>query len=443
VPSFGAVATRLRYDPPISVREATGRYSTLDYRTAWDPTLQDVVVFLPNGSRFVFWRGSSYIPFWAGRHNTGFSYEWAETTPPPDGFVDSVEPLMDKELRYSRVQIVESTAARVHVRWTYQSTDFQYKVWGDSAVEDYYFYPDGFGTRVLTLRSKPAADYELSEFIVLTPQSAYPLEVLPASITELLYLDGEKVRLPCPYPRLEPTFQAGKIPNPRNVPIVFRNHIHKEEAATAIYFCPGDTTTPIAFQPFHDRGYLVTPTYWGSHWPLGRGKSTGWSIDDRIDSNPAHNSVMTWGLNNRPTPLHTAEVPSLDTLGVSKTQAVRRWAWLIAMTDITDVRLLDWAASFSRPPSLELVGARLDFEAYVPERRALRIHVDHKTATLQLKPVMRSVNPVIEIVSAPGNLAGVTLDGRRLDGREYAWDGKTLWLNATFDRPAEIGLRFE
>jgi hypothetical protein len=136
-------------------------------------------------------------------------------------------------------------------------------------------------------------------------------------------------------------------------------------------------------------------------------------------------------------------VPSLDTLGVSKTQAVRRWAWLIAMTDITDVRLLDWAASFSRPPSLELVGARLDFEAYVPERRALRIHVDHKTATLQLKPVMRSVNPVIEIVSAPGNLAGVTLDGRRLDGREYAWDGKTLWLNATFDRPAEIGLRFE
>ena len=38
---------------------------------------------------------------------------------------------MDKELRYSRVEIVESTAARVHVRWSYQSTDFNYKVWGD------------------------------------------------------------------------------------------------------------------------------------------------------------------------------------------------------------------------------------------------------------------------------------------------------------------------
>ena len=43
---------------------------------------------------------------------------------------------MDKELRYGRVRIVESTPARVHVRWSYQSCDFQYKVWGDSAVED-------------------------------------------------------------------------------------------------------------------------------------------------------------------------------------------------------------------------------------------------------------------------------------------------------------------
>ena len=89
------------------------------------------------------------MPFWAGRHGTGLSYEWAETGPLPEGFVDSVEPLMDKELRYGRVCIVESTAARVHVRWTYQSCDFNYKVWGDAAQEDFYFYPDGFGTRVL------------------------------------------------------------------------------------------------------------------------------------------------------------------------------------------------------------------------------------------------------------------------------------------------------
>ncbi len=175
-PRFGASYARLRYDAPISVRDPrTGTFSSLKYEDGWAPELQDVVVSLPNGARFVFWRGSSYIPFWAGKHNTGACYEWAEVISGLKDAVDCVEPLMDKELRYGRVEIVESTAARVHVRWTYQSTDLHYKVWGDEAVEDYYFYPDGFGTRVLTLKSDPANDYELSEFIILTPQGAYPV----------------------------------------------------------------------------------------------------------------------------------------------------------------------------------------------------------------------------------------------------------------------------
>ena len=156
-PAFGAVGTKLRYDAPISVRRADGKFTSMDYAEAWNPKFKDLVVALPNGSRFVFWRGSCYIPFWAGRYNTGLCYEWAESKPPADAH-DAVEPLMDKELRYSRVQIIESTAARVHVRWSYQLCDFDYKVWGSSAVEDFYFYPDGFGTRALTLHSDPEAN---------------------------------------------------------------------------------------------------------------------------------------------------------------------------------------------------------------------------------------------------------------------------------------------
>ena len=145
--------------------------------------LEDIVVALPGGGRFVFWRGASYVPFWASPMGTGLSYEWAESGPLPGGFVDSVEPLMDKELRYGRAEIVESTASRVHVRWTYQSTDFNYKVWGDAAQEDFYFYPDGYGTRILTLKSALDPKYELSEFIVVAPQDAYPLDFLPVRTT--------------------------------------------------------------------------------------------------------------------------------------------------------------------------------------------------------------------------------------------------------------------
>ena len=108
-PRFGATYERLRYDAPISVREpGTGKFSGMTYADAWKPELRDVVVWLPNQTRFVFWRGSSYIPFWAGLHNTGACYEWAEIISQPQGAVDCVEPLMDKELRYSRVRIASS-----------------------------------------------------------------------------------------------------------------------------------------------------------------------------------------------------------------------------------------------------------------------------------------------------------------------------------------------
>ncbi len=270
-PAFGATYERLRYDAAISVREpGTGKFSEMNYANGWKPELRDVVVWLPNGARFVFWRGSSYIPFWAGLHNTGACYEWAEIISQPQGAVDCVEPLMDKELRYSSVEIVESTSARVHVRWRYQSTDFNYKVWGDSAIEDYYFYPDGLGTRVVTLTADRKNDYELSEFIILTPQGAYPFAVLPDDPVDALYLDGRKRLFRFPNPTNNDTAKRDRENG--DVPAIYRLRLSKDEKLAAIYFSPNETRLPaIVFGPFFDGGQMVTPCYWGSHWPLARG----------------------------------------------------------------------------------------------------------------------------------------------------------------------------
>ncbi len=367
-PRFGATYERLRYDAPISVREpGTGRFSSLPYEGAWEASLRDVVVWLPNGARYVFWRGSSYIPFWAGRHNTGLCTEWAEIISQPQGAVDCVEPLMDKTLRYGRVEIVESTTARVHVRWSYQSTDFNYKVWGDAAVEDYYFYPDGFGTRVLNLKSDPKNDYELSEFIILTPQGAYPFDVLPKNPVDALFLNGRKHQFRFPNPISKKGDPAGH--DKAGVPAIYRLRLDTEDKLAAVYFNPNETKLPpIVFAPFFDGGEMVTPCYWGSHWPLARGNSTGRTIDDRIEFTPTHNSVMSWA-GTRPTPLQTSELVTLDTLGTARPMTVRRWAWLIGFTDASDTRLIEWAKSFSTPPSIGVSGGRLDFQSYSPERR--------------------------------------------------------------------------
>jgi hypothetical protein len=119
-----------------------------------------------------------------------------------------------------------------------------------------------------------------------------------------------------------------------------------------------------------------------------------------------------------------------------------RWAWLIGMTDEADERLLEWARSFMRPPSLELRGARLEFDSYVPERRAVRLVVEGETVAITIKPTVRCVNPVFELTGAPGDLARLDLRDRALHPEDYAWDGKTLWLKANIDQPQVLRLVF-
>ena len=422
-PRFGASRTKLRYDSPILIRREDGSFDSAAYEDGWDDELEDVVVSLPGGTRFVFWRGSSYVPFWAGTHNTGFTYEWAETLPPADGFVDAVEPLMDKELRYGRVEIVESTEAKVHVRWKYQSCDFSYKVWGDWAVEDFYFYPDGFGTRVVTLWSTPGREYELIEFIVLTSQSTYPFSVLPANLVDVLFLDGRKRSLQFPF--LEP----GDSENlkPREVPALWRIRLHKDEDKAAISFSPRETHQPQGvYRAFSDRHQLVTPVYWGSHWPLARGKTTGRGIDDGIDKTPAHNSIMTWGYDRRPTPLESQRREMVDTLGEKRPMQMGKYAWLIGMTGDSDERLLERARSYARAAQVSVSGG--EYQGWKAERRAHRIGVAARVVTIRITPQVACVNPVFELAGAEGELDEVALDGRVLRGEEYAWDGETLWL---------------
>ncbi|MGC8641032.1 MAG: hypothetical protein ACP5XB_14295 [Isosphaeraceae bacterium] len=438
-PRFGAAYTKLRYDAPISVRDPkTGALSSLKYEDGWDPSLQDVVVSLPNGARFVFWRGSSYIPFWAGKHNTGACYEWAEMISRVPGAADCVEPLMDKELRYGRVETIASTPARVHVRWRYQSTDLHYQVWGDEAVEDYYFYPDGFGTRVLNLKADPTHDYELSEFIILTPQGTYPFNVLPENLVDATGLDGRKwgFRFPSPSGELDRLRQAMTPPS------IYRLRLNKDEPMSAIYFNPLDRQFPeVIFGAFTDRGQVVTPCYWGSHWPLARGNATGYKIDDRIALTPCHNSVMSWA-RVKPEPVRAAQRAELDSQGRSRPLSIRRWVWLIGMSAASDIELGKWAESFAFPPSMEVQGGKLDFNTYAPERRALRLSVQDKTVTIKLKPLPDVMNPVFELAGAPDGPLTVHLDGNNLSPAKYAWDGRTLWLNATIEKPTEIRLGF-
>jgi hypothetical protein len=150
---------------------------------------------------------------------------------------------------------------------------------------------------------------------------------------------------------------------------------------------------------------------------------------------------MSWAA-ARPEPLSVAHHATIDALGRSRAMTTRRWAWLIGMTGADDETLLRWARSYARPPSIEAIGARLDPAAYVPERRALRLHVLGPSVTIRLKPEPVCVNPVFELDGAPRGGLTIRRDGRSLKEDSYAWDGHVLWLDATIRSPAEMTLSF-
>ena len=438
LPAFGATETKLRYDYPLLSYSGPDKVTEIPYDQAWAPERKDVVIALPNGSRFVLWRGAAYTPFWAGKHNTALNFEFAEAPRRPDG-LDCIDAASDKELRRSRVEIIESTAARVHVRWTAQPCDLNYKVWGETATEDFYFYPDGFGSRTVTLQTEPKAEYEIEELLILTPPAAYPLRVLPENLIDVLFRDGTKRELTFPLLDQERDYEkliSGELPP------LYRIRFGIREPLSAVYFNPGWKRLPsTAYRPFYSQGQMVTPYYWGNHLPLARRKPTGINIDDLAAMTPAHNAMMSWG-HRRPQPLESRTAEMRDALGVTRTMQIEKWAWLIGLSNADDTRLLEWSRSFATPPKVEAAGARLGSPSYSTERRATLLTVEKPIVSLMITPSTSCVHPVFELQNAPKTLAVVELNGRPLAATEFAWDGHVLWLNATLRSATTLRLKF-
>ena len=468
-PAFGAVKTKLRYDAAIPLPNG----KTLDYKKGWDPKLEDTVVFLPNGGRLVFWRGSRNIPFWAGRGNTGFSYQWAERGIP----FNWSEALLDHEAKFSRVEIVESTEAKVHVRWHYRAVDEHGNApTGDYYVEDFHLYPDGFGTRVLTLTCIPEASYEVNEFIPITPAGGYPLRMLPVNMLDLLWVGGEKAAFEFPFlvgdQREQVAIAEAKakgrmivIPPLGTVPLsvpstdgpVYRIRIGNDDPLAVVQYNPdgwGPTWPgnflPGLFGPQFDRGAVVTRAYWGYHWPLSRVGGLGASDKNAIDLSPAHNSIVTTGWTvgpqePSPSPIRRERLWTRDGNGVMKRMRRDTLTWFIGMTDASDDELRLRAQSYREPPGIEVHSASFNADSfYSRERRALCLTMDEgsRSITITIASKVPFVNPVFEIERAPGTLNGVLIGGKPLDRTRYAWDGRTLWLDLILNQPAELQINF-
>ncbi len=167
-------------------------YAHLKYYETWDNLWRfgdypDVVVEFANSpARFVFWRGTSYIPHLVNDKNQWFTNEFNETWNKSGG-EGCMEPMSDKENYTSHARIVEQSPARVVVHWRVALMDVNRHIYanfdtksgtGDWIDWYYYIYPDGVALKKMRLYTHGELNHEWQESIVLMEENQKPEEVL-------------------------------------------------------------------------------------------------------------------------------------------------------------------------------------------------------------------------------------------------------------------------
>lgn len=167
-----------------------------------------VVVEFDKDWRFVFWDKAQYVGCVDLGDGVWFTSEWCETNSPND--YHCYEPIMDKQLRWSRVEILEAGPARARVKWSYALCDMRYRIFhGDTRAEEIYtFYPDGVGVREVILWPGTANNHggnanlwQMAEWIMINAAGSNPLDVMemPTPFT-LRSGKGDVIDVPWPLP---------------------------------------------------------------------------------------------------------------------------------------------------------------------------------------------------------------------------------------------------
>ena len=253
-------------------------YTRLKYYDEWDALWRvsdcpDVVVAFGRAPyRFVFWRGTSYIPHWVTANGIWYDNEFCETW--GGDVAGCAEPMSDKQCRHSHVRIIENSDARVVVHWRYALVDNHYKFarvdkltgWGDWTDEIYTIYPDGVGIRRITLHStNPEAPHEWQEGIIVMGPGWRPEDALWPEALTLANMDGES----------RSYSWANGPPKLRDKPANANIHL----VNTRSKYKPFVVIRPQDEPRFGRYGGEIRPNVsifpWWNHWPTSQNPSDG------------------------------------------------------------------------------------------------------------------------------------------------------------------------
>jgi len=285
---------------PAGAGEFGAYYTHLKYTSRWDEPWRvgeysDVVVqFDDDGHKFVFWRGTSYIPCWVNDRKVWYTNEFVERrgahSPNTKG---CVEPMSDKQCRFSQVSIIENNEARVVIHWRYAPVDVHYEHpfidpqtgWGDWVDEYYTIYPDAVGVRKITAYSThPEKWMEFQESIVINQPGTLPDDNIEYDAVSLANMAGETKT----YRWTEdggPDFDGE--PDKANI---LRINL-KGRLKTFAFVMPPEGNGLIT--PYSGHGRRSHFNWW-DHWPVSQVASDGRGATSK--DKPSHSSLCHIGL---------------------------------------------------------------------------------------------------------------------------------------------------
>jgi hypothetical protein len=408
--TFGAREADLRYALPIR----DGGTERSWYELWGHSDKRDVVVSFPDSdARFVFWRGASYVGCWAFPE-AWLCYEWLEAEPYFYGAVDCVEPIMDKDCRYSKAEIVSSSPARAVVKWSYALTDFEGKIIRDEhAEETFTFYPDGIGTRFLR-GFYTGGWHENQEFIVINRPGRWPSQALDPQAITFLSPSGERQDPVWP----KPGFSVAGWPQVISI-------VHLGNGPYPFMVTPdAPSQVKVWADPYLDKPDLSN-SY--PHWPVTRGMLTSWLTDPADFARPTHSNLA-----------------NLVSEPIRETPGEKDFVWLIGVCS-SEQQALDAARCWLKPGRIEPHEGLASAEYSQTERAyILRPTPDARTVRFTLVPEegVPVVNPAFIVEGWEGAVMSAVSNAKHSavgheERRTAVWvEGRfgDAW-NAGIDRP--------
>jgi hypothetical protein len=426
-------------------------YTTLSYDKAWDAPWRigdhaDVVVrFDKGGHRFVFWRGTSYIPCWVTDTGIGYTNEFVERrgadSPNTGG---CCEPMSDKQCRYAHVRIIENTDARAVVHWRYAPVDVHYEHpfidpdtgWSDWVDEYYYIYPDSIGVRKITVHtSAPEKWMEWHEAIVLNQPGTVPEDNIETGALSVANMDGVS-RTYIWDENGAPDFD----PQLSDANILLVN-LKAEWKPFAIIPPAGKTRDPV-ITPYkgHGRGSIFN--FW-NHWPVAHAASDV-TMAESADR-PSHSSLA-----------HMAHRGERHWQYFDEGENRRTKVMLHGMTGLTVTDLVPLAKSWENPPELKLISKGYSTTGYDKPQRAWKLKKEAGAETPLSFSIAADkdhplINPafVIRNWGADGGGLTVRLNGEKLEpgasvrhGYHNTLEGTDLivWLERETTAQADVAI---